>query len=145
VGVSYKIDPQRRCIVTTLSGTVTDWDLTAVAQGIWQDPRFDPGFARLVDCKDVTDTTVSPELCRAIASDFRGRTQGKVAVVATSDINLMRRLADIYSQHLQPAEVARFLTREEALRWLGVQEIEDGGREDELMNPFIPQGTRNIC
>lgn len=133
MGVGYTIDPQQRCILTTLSGTVTDWDLTAVAQGIWQDPRFDPAFARLVDCKDVTDTTVSPELCRAIASDFRARTQGKVAVVASSDINVMRRLAYIYSHHLQPAEVARFLSRQEALCWLGVQEIEDHGRQDELI------------
>lgn len=131
MGVRYTIDSRQGCILTTLSGTVTDWDLTAVAQEIWQDPRFDPVFARLVDCKNVTDTTVTPELCRAIAHDFRARTEGKVAVVASSDINVMSHLALIYSHHLQPADVACFLNRQQALRWLGVHEIEDPGKQDE--------------
>jgi hypothetical protein len=81
-----------------------------------------------VDCANVTETTVSPDLCRAIASDFRAHTRGKVAVIASSNIDLMRRLAHIYSEHLQPADVAAFFSRREALRWLGVDDVGEHGK-----------------
>lgn len=94
MGISYTIDRQQRCIFTKVSDPVSDWELAAAVETIWADPEFDPAFARLLDCTDVTEPNASPELWRAIARDFRSRTLGKLGAVATS--NIMRRMACIY-------------------------------------------------
>jgi hypothetical protein len=85
VAMSYQIDVDRKWIFQRVCGEIGKWDLGVDLQRLWADPQFNPEYARLVDATDVTGTTIRPGFFQAIAEDFRAKTFGKVALLATSE------------------------------------------------------------
>ena len=51
----YKIDRQRRLVMTTYSGVLTAADALGHQAKLLKDPDFDPTFSQLFDVTHVTD------------------------------------------------------------------------------------------
>jgi hypothetical protein len=101
-----------------LYGSIDDWDLGTRAQALWDDPAFDPRFARLVDASAITQMTLAPTMVKAIAEDVRNNDAPKVALIARSDT-----IRDVFAEYRTaligvPAQIFRELR--DGARWLGI-------------------------
>ena len=60
MGMTYRIDPERRLVLTRAWGVLTSRELADVMSRIVLDPRFDSTYRSLGDLRDVTDITIDP-------------------------------------------------------------------------------------
>ena len=117
---TYKIDPQRRLVVTRLWDPVTEADVHAHNQQLRTDPLFDPTFRQLADMYDVTNVLVSTDVVRETAHDQFFTPDVRRAFVARTDgCYGMARMFALHAETLgQVIEVFRDL--EPAQKWLGI-------------------------
>ena len=59
VPVSYKVDQQRRMVLTTWSGAITEDEIFAYQRQLMDDPGFDPSFSRYSDLSDVREVKLN--------------------------------------------------------------------------------------
>jgi hypothetical protein len=86
MGMSYKIDPKRRVVLTRGWGVITTRDLLDLTSRVLVDLRFDPTYRSLADLREVTDVQVDhmATMHTAVTPVFVGGTRR--AIVATSDV-----------------------------------------------------------
>ena len=60
--VTLSIYKDRRLVVTTGQGVVTDEDFIEARRRLTADPEFDPSFDRIWDFHDVTESLVTEEI-----------------------------------------------------------------------------------
>lgn len=86
MGMTYKIDRDRRLVLTRAWGVLSTRDLADVMSQILLDPRFDPMYRSLGDLRDVTDITVDAmDTARTAASPIFAEGTRR-AIVATSEV-----------------------------------------------------------
>ena len=86
--VTLSIDKDRRLVITTGQGVVTDEDFIEARRRLTADPEFDPSYDRIWDFHDVTESLVTEEtigklvaaspnadrpICRAVVLSKRPR------------------------------------------------------------------------
>jgi hypothetical protein len=117
--ICYEIDPHRKLVVTTLSGTLSFDESVAHHRKLGADPAFDPSFRELMDGSGVKRVALlSPAIfslsiscpfnsaaCRAI---YAGDNSTNYAIA-----RMFQALAG--DKH---GEIAVFKSRDEALAWL---------------------------
>lgn len=80
--VTLSIDKDRRLVVTTAQGMVTDEDFIEARRRLTADPDFDPSFDRIWDFHDVTESLVTEEIIgKLVASSPNAERQICRAVV----------------------------------------------------------------
>src|SRR4051794_5354160 len=119
VSLLYVIDDYQQCIFMHLSGVMGDWELGTRAQDLWQEPAFQPNFARFVDGSDIVEWRAETSLVRAIASDVRAKRPRKVALVGRAEPVLAG--FKMYAESLAGIPAQVFGDIYEAITWLGVQ------------------------
>jgi len=119
MGMSYQIDEQQQCIFVRLHEEITEWSLWAGLEQLWNDPKFQSHFARLLDGTGVRVAAVKPEFIEAVARDFRSKTGGKLALVA-GDSPTMYDFFVRYRDSLALPDCRVFKRVEEAISWLGI-------------------------
>ena len=120
--ISYRIDPERRLVVTTASGILTDDDIIELKRRLAADPEFKAGMRELSDVRAVTDLQVSSAGVRRMAAMDESPSSTpsgyKLAIVAGSDTTFgMARMYQMFTESNHP-HVAVFRNYDGARRWL---------------------------
>ncbi len=120
--ISYRIDKQRRLVLTTATGVLTDEELLDHKRALIVDPEFEPGMRELSDVRTIERLSVTPAGVRkmvALDQDHADRLGDyRLAIVALADASFGT--ARMY-QMLTEANVQNigvFRQMEEAEKWL---------------------------
>jgi hypothetical protein len=125
--ITYRIDRERRLVIATGGGVITDAEVFGYQQEVWSRPE-NSAYNELIDMTGVSDIEfVSPERVAKLANlsssmDAPG-SPSKLAIIATNDLHFG--LGRMYQAHREMAKestkaVRVFRSREVALEWLGV-------------------------
>ena len=125
----YRIDPERRLVVSTGDGVVTTGELLEHETSLAADPAFDPGFDQLADFMNVTDISVSMDDVRplAAAGPWSG-TSRRAGCFGKAYIFGMARMYEVICE-MRGIHFRAFRSRDEAEGWLrGPSETMAGDR-----------------
>lgn len=123
--VNYQIDRERGLVMTIGEGVVTWAEFTAHVQKLRMDPAFHPGLREVLDTIHVSAVDFS---ARELGTFFQ---QGKDpygsgswrAVVAPDDrFYALAKMYQMWMAVTRDKHFEVFRTREEAYRWLGVED-----------------------
>ncbi len=126
--LTYRIDPERRLIVTRCSGILKDQEVFGYQHEVWA--REDvQGFDEIVDMTDITQIMLPSiervrDLAELGARMSIGKPSSRLAIVAPGDLSFgLGRMFDSCRQSVAPGlkQVGVFRTKAEALAWLGIQ------------------------
>ncbi|HSA93874.1 MAG TPA: hypothetical protein VLE48_12750 [Terriglobales bacterium] len=128
--IDYRIDGERRLVIATGRGTVTHEDLRNYQSAVWSNPEV-AGFNELADMRAVEHFgPASPEQMLELASLAARMDAGgaatKFAMVAPHNVAYgLGRMFQAYRgmERESRKRVGVFRTMEEALKWLGVEEV----------------------
>lgn len=132
MALTYGIDRERRLVVCSPSGTLTDADIFGYQREVWSLPEV-AGFDELVDMTEVEHIALpSPQrvvdlarLSAEMDAENAGRSLSRMAIVAPTDIAFgLGRMYQAYREmksHGVPREIAVFRTLAEALTFLGIE------------------------
>jgi hypothetical protein len=117
---SYRIDPERKLVVSLLTDPVTDADVYDHNERLRADPRFDPNFIQLADMSGVTEILVTTGVIVDTARDQFFNPGVPRAFVATEDASYG--MARMFATHaeLLGQTIKVFRDRKEAEEWLGI-------------------------
>jgi len=120
----YVIDRPRRLIVRTGWDRLTFSEARTHNEQMESDPDFDPDFKQLIDLTAVTAFEVSTTEAKTLASGASFSARSRRALVASSpEVFGMGRLMETYHEMAGGrAETRIFYDRDEALKWLVVEE-----------------------
>lgn len=117
---SYRIDKQKRLVVSSAFGVLTLDDVLKHQQQLLKDRDFDPSFSQLVDLDEVTEVAMATDDVRRIAEKSIFVPGTRRAVVAQkSDVAFgLSRMFEILRNLKGDQGVRVFRDREKALAWL---------------------------
>jgi hypothetical protein len=118
MGMTYRIDPERRLVLTRAWGVLTARQLADVMSRILLDPRFDPTYRSLGDLSEVTDILIEPmDAAQTAASPIFAHGVRR-AIVAPSDVAFgMARMFATFAER-SGQEVQIFREMQLAEEWL---------------------------
>lgn len=115
----YKIDKDRRLVLSTASGVFTLGDCLDHNRKLSADPEFDSSFSQLVDFTQVTKIDASPEDVRLLAQYSVFSPPSRRAFIMTTDLAFgMGRMYEIIREDQGDLGTQIFRTLEEALDWV---------------------------
>ena len=119
MSVFYKIDKERRLVMSTGSGAFTLVDALAHQQRLANDPDFDPSFSQLVDLTHVTSVDVTASDIRKLAQANLFSRGSRRAILATSDVAFgLARMFEALRESAGEDGIQVFRDLNEALDWL---------------------------
>src|SRR5918994_709151 len=88
---TYVVDPARKLVTVTMSGTVRGEDIAATVGAIYFDPAWVPGFGVLYDARAITELLLDPEdMPRIVAAQAEHQSRGGTGI----DVILVTRALD---------------------------------------------------
>lgn len=122
--VHYVIHKDQRLVITTGEGRVTFGEVRAHQDRLLNDPDFNPEFNQLIDARDVTEMTATPDEVKMVAQRALFSPKSRRAfVVASSFTYGMARMLQTYSEMSEPSsQMSIFGDRASAVKWLGIPE-----------------------
>ena len=132
--IEYTIDHGRRLVIAKANGTLTDEDVFGYQQEVWSRPEVD-GYNELVDMSQVDSIDLPSvnrvrELANLSAGMDNRSSASRFAIVAPTQIAFgLGRMYEAYRNldDRSTKEVGVFRSRDEALTFLGIQEISASG------------------
>jgi hypothetical protein len=119
--ISYRIDAERRLVVTTAHGVLTDEDILNLKNRLAADADFQAGMRELSDVRSVTDLQVtSAGVQKMVSLDSLSHLDGyKLAIVASENVvfGMARMYQSLTQRNLLHVNV--FRDYDAAVRWLG--------------------------
>jgi hypothetical protein len=124
--IDYRIDHERRLVLATARGEITEDDLFTYQKTVWSDPTH-VGYGELVDMSDVAAVKTPSvagmrNLAALSASMDTPQRVSRFAIVAPGDLAFgLGRMYQTYRELLKTdsrKKVGVFRTRDEALDWL---------------------------
>jgi hypothetical protein len=113
------VDAERKLVLTTCSGSVTDEDLLQARRDVLANPHFDPSFDRLWDFSEVTQQQVTDAtLGHLVNTSPSVGNISRAVVVSRAKEPLERVLAFIARSRQLNRRVAVFPNRETAEQWI---------------------------
>jgi len=117
MAVTYRRDLERRLLVVTLAGLVTESDLERLTEQVRNDPSLDPTWAALVDASTLNPAGLTSETLRSRAGIPRPRPV-PIAIVAPTDVVFgLARMFQMMSEG-QGNRIEVFRYTGDALAWL---------------------------
>jgi hypothetical protein len=115
----YKIDKERRVVLTTASGVVGIADGLAHQNKLLSDPDFDPSFSQLMDFTQATQVDLSGEDVRRLAKQNIFSPDSRRAILAPSDsVYGLGRMFEILREMTGERGIRVFRNLDEALEWI---------------------------
>jgi hypothetical protein len=115
----YKIDRQRKLVMSTASGVLTTDDLTKHMQRLSQDPEFDPGFSQLADFTHVTQLEVSEADVRRFAQQNIFAQDARRAFIVRDDATFeLAKMFALLREVAGERGVRVFRSLDEGLDWI---------------------------
>ena len=115
----YKIDTERKFVLTTGSGFVTKQDVFTLQDQMSSDPEFDPSFSQVADFAQLTGTDVGMADVRTFAQRDVFSIQSRRAIIVKGDVAFgFAKIFELY-RHLSGASGIRvFRNPDEAFDWI---------------------------
>jgi len=115
----YKIDKERKLVMSTASGVLILADALAHQKQLLKDPDFDPSFSQLLDFTHVTDVQLSSEEVRRLARTTVFSTNSRRAFLANSDLKFgLARMFSIARETFGETGIRVFRNLDAALDWV---------------------------
>lgn len=115
----FKIDRERRLVMSTFSGVFTLADGLSHQEKLLRDPDFASSFSQLLDCTHVTKIELEPEDVRTLAQKAIFSSNSRRAILVSSDLAFgLARMFVMFRESLGEKGVRVFHDLEEALYWV---------------------------
>ena len=119
----YKIDKERKLVLSSASGVLTREDAMGHQSRLSQDPDFDPSFSQLWDFTHVTKVDLTPDDVRLAAKKSIFSPQSHRAVVVKDDLQFgLARMFEIHRELAGEKGIRVFRKIEEALDWVFIRD-----------------------
>lgn len=115
----YQIDPIRKLVLSSGSGTVTVADMLEHQRKLFEDPDFDPTFSQLIDFTHVTQLDASAADFRMLAEKSKFKDNARRAILVGTDETF--ELTEVFRklrENIGDRGIKTFRTLDEALDWL---------------------------
>ncbi|HKW89595.1 MAG TPA: hypothetical protein VJN21_12655 [Candidatus Acidoferrales bacterium] len=117
--VFYKIDKERKLVVTTGSGDVTCQEMLDHQARLANDADFDASFSQFIDTTEPKTIEFTPDCIRRLAKRNLFSSTSRRAILAEKDhLYAHARMFEILREFDGELGIRVFRTREEALEWL---------------------------
>jgi hypothetical protein len=115
----YKIDRERKLVMSCGSGVLTMEDILAHQERLLEDPDFDPGFSQLSDFTQVTKINITPADVRLAARKNIFSSHSHRALVVKSDLQYgLGGMFEIHRDSAGEVGIRVFRQLDEALDWV---------------------------
>ena len=115
----YKIDKERRLVMSTGWGVLTLADSLAHQRKLLKDPDFDPSYSQLLDVTHVTDVDLSIEDIRGLAVTKVFSADSRRAILVNNDLQFgLSRMFEVFREGMGETGIRVFRNLEEALEWI---------------------------
>jgi hypothetical protein len=115
----YKIDKERRLVMTTCGGVFTFADALMHQENLLKDSDFDPSFSQLVDLTQVTTLDIEAEEMRRFAQRSVFSPDSRRALLANTDhVFGMGRMFEILRENFGERGIRVFRNLDDALEWV---------------------------
>jgi hypothetical protein len=115
----YKIDKERRLVLSSASGVFSLADALSHQQKLSQDPDFDPSFSQIADFTQVTQVNLSASDVRELAQRSVFSPQSRRALLVPNDLAYgLGRMFEILRENQGETGIRIFRSLEEALEWV---------------------------
>jgi hypothetical protein len=115
----YKIDKERRLVLSFGSGVLTREDVLGHIDKLSADPDFDPGFSQLQDYTQFTGIAITPDDMRVIAKRTIFSPNSRRALLVKNDVQFgVARMVEIHRGLNGETGLRVFRTLDEALDWI---------------------------
>ena len=119
----YHIDRAQGIIWSRCWGVLSDEDIATQQARLRTDPNFDPTLSQLVDCREVTDVTLSVGTVKRLGQSKLFSPESKRAYIVAKDVVFgLVRMYELYQKLRDAHSVRIFRDRAEAVLWLGVKD-----------------------
>jgi hypothetical protein len=115
------IDAQRRLVVSSGWGVVSDSDLLVGRRLLESNPEFDPSFDRIWDLTGATALSLSDETLRQFARKSLSEPLVRRAIVCVAPAVVPKVLEFVSESRACHRDVAVFPTRREAAEWMEIE------------------------
>jgi len=115
----YKIDKERKLVMTTYSGVLTIAEALGHQEKLPKDPDFDPSFSQLFDVTHVTDVQLTAEDVRLLARASVFSRDSRRAILVDSDLKFgLARMFEELRNTMGEKGIRVFRNLDEALDWI---------------------------
>jgi len=115
----YKIDKERKLVMSAGSGVLTREDLLGHQERLLKDPEFDPTFSQLLDFTHITKVDITPEDVRLAARKTIFSPQSHRAMLVKDDLQFgLARMFEIHRELNGEKGIRVFRNIDEALDWV---------------------------
>jgi hypothetical protein len=119
MAADYKIDKERRLVISTGSGVFTKGDVLAHREKLFNDPDYDPSFSQLIDFTPVTQFWIEPEELQSLAQTMVFSANSRRAIVAPNDLIFgSARMYEILRESAGESGIRVFRNRDKGLDWV---------------------------
>lgn len=124
MSADYKIDKQRRFVLSFGSGLLTKDDVLSHMDRISVDPDFDPNFSQLLDFTKVTEVGFGPQEVRVFAERNIFAPHARRAFLVQNDLHFaLARMFEIHRELRGEIGIGVFRRLEEAMEWIAAADI----------------------
>jgi len=121
VSATYRIDKERRLVMSTGTGVLTKEDILGHMDRISKDPDFNPAFSQLADFRQITAVEFGPEEVRQFAQRSIYSPRARRAILVKDDLQFgLARMFEIYRELNGESGIRVFRTLEEAMDWIQI-------------------------
>jgi hypothetical protein len=115
----YKIDKERRLVLTTAPGVFTREDVLSCQKELAKDPDFDPTFSQLLDTTHVTKPEVTAEDIKEFAKADLFAPYARRAIIVKHDLCYgFARMFELLRADKGEQGISVFRDLEEGLEWV---------------------------
>jgi hypothetical protein len=115
----YKIDKERKLVMSAGSGVLTREDLLGHQERLLKDPEFDPTFSQLSDFTQITKVDLTPEDVRFAARKNIFSPHSRRAMLVKDDLQYgLARMFEIHRELAGEKGIRVFRNIDEALDWV---------------------------
>lgn len=115
----YKIDKERRLVMSTGAGILTMAETLAHQNKLANDPDFDPSFSQLMDFTQVTQIELNANDIRRLAQRSIFSPQSRRAFIMPNDAAYgLGRMYETFRESAGEHGIGVFRSLEEALDWI---------------------------
>jgi hypothetical protein len=119
VSAFYKIDRERRLVMSSGAGTLTRNDILGHMEGLSRDPDFDPDFSQLMDFTHLTAVEIGPDDVREFAKRNIFSSHARRAILVKNDLQFgLARMFEIHRELNGEMGIHVFRALDEALDWI---------------------------
>jgi len=115
----FKIDKERKLVMSTLAGVATLADGLALQGNLRKHPDFDPSFSQLLDCTHITKIEFTREDMQRLARDPLFSPNSRRAILVKDDLAFeLARMFEMMRDLMGEQGIRVFRNLDEALEWV---------------------------